>query len=167
MEPNKTCCFTGHRRIPPDDLPFVAAALRREILRLVSEEGIVTFLSGGAVGFDTLAAETVLDVAREAPGVSLVIVRPCADQAHGWSARDAARHDAILARANEVVTLAPAYRPGCMQARNRYLVDHSSVVLCYLTERSGGTAYTVRYAVSQGLPIINTAPAQTDLLSGL
>lgn len=127
----------------------------------------MTFLSGGALGFDTLAAETVLDVAREAPGVSLVIVRPCADQARGWNARDAARHDAVLTHANEVVTLAPAYRPGCMQARNRYLVDHSSVVLCYLTEKTGGTAYTVRYAVSRGLPIINTAPAQTDLLSEL
>ena len=167
MEPNKTCCFTGHRLIPADDLPLVAAALRREILRLCREEGIVTFLSGGALGFDTLAAETVLDVAREVPGISLVIVRPCADQAHGWSARDTARYESVLARASEVVTLAPAYRPGCMQARNRYLVDHSSVVLCYLTERSGGTAYTVRYARSRGVPVLNLAPAQTDLLSGL
>ena len=143
------------------------ASLRREVLRLVREEGIVRFLSGGAVGFDTIAAETVLEIAADYPNVELVIVRPCADQAHGWSARDTARYESVLARASEVVTLAPAYRPGCMQARNRYLVDHSSVVLCYLTERSGGTAYTVRYARSRGVPVLNLAPAQTDLLSGL
>ena len=137
------------------------------MLRLCREEGITVFLSGGALGFDTLAAETVLDVAREVPGVSLVVVRPCADQTRGWSSRDTARYDSILARASEVVTLAPAYRPGCMQARNRYLVDHSSIVLCYLTESTGGTAYTVKYAVSRGLPVVNTAPAKPDLLSGL
>jgi len=167
VELNRTCCFTGHRRIPSDDLPAVSAALRREVLRLCREEGITTFLSGGALGFDTLAAETVLSVAGEVPGVSLVIVRPCEDQARGWNARDAARYESILARANGVVTLAPAYRPGCMQARNRYLVEHSAVCLCYLTERSGGTAYTVRYAASRGLPIVNVAPPGPDLLSGL
>ena len=66
MDATKTCCFTGHRRIPADDLPAVAAALRREVLRLCREEGITVFLSGGALGFDTLAAETVLrDFAAE------------------------------------------------------------------------------------------------------
>ena len=143
------------------------SSLRREVLRLVREEGVSRFLSGGAVGFDTLAAEVVLEMIADYPYVSLVIVRPCADQTRGWSKADVARHDAILARASEVVTLTPAYRPGCMQARNRYLVEHSGVCICYLAERSGGTAYTVRYAASRGLPIVNLAPQEPDLLSGL
>ena len=143
------------------------ATLRREVLRLVREEGIVRFLSGGAVGFDTIAAETVLEIAADYPNVELVIVRPCADQTRGWNARDTARYEAILARARDVVTLEPAYRPGCMQARNRYLVDHSAVCICYLTEPAGGTAYTVRYAASRKLPVINLAPPEPDLLSEL
>ena len=167
MDAKNTCCFTGHRRIPEGELPAVAAALRREVLRLIREDGIVRFLSGGALGFDTLAAETVLEIAADVPGISLVIVRPCADQTRGWNAKDTARYDAILSRASEVVTLSPAYHPGCMQARNRYLVEHSSTVLCYLAERTGGTAYTVRYAISRGLPVVNVAPAKTDLLSEL
>ena len=167
MDTNAVCCFTGHRRIPDGVLPRVMSALRREVLHLVREEGVTRFLSGGALGFDTLAAEVVLEVIADHPHVSLVIVRPCADQTRGWNASDAARHEAILARASEVVTLAPAYRPGCMQARNRYLVEHSGRCLCYLTERSGGTAYTVRYAASRGLPIVNLAPGEPDLLSEL
>ena len=143
------------------------SSLRREVLRLVREEGFTRFLSGGAVGFDLLAAEAVLEVAADYPNVELVIVRPCADQTRGWNAKDVARYEAILARANDVVTLEPAYRPGCMQARNRYLVDRSSIVLCYLTESSGGTAYTVRYARSRGVPVLNLAPPEPDLLSGL
>ena len=162
-----TCCFTGHRRVPDEDLPLVSQSLRREILRLIREEGIERFLSGGALGFDTLAAEVVLEVAADYPNVSLVIVQPCADQARSWNVDDVRRYGEMLRRASEVVTLAPAYRPGCMQARNRYLVEHSAVCLCYLTERSGGTAYTVRYAASRGLPIVNVAPPGPDLLSGL
>ena len=162
-----TCCFTGHRRVPDEDFSLVSQSLRREILRLIREEGIVRFLSGGALGFDTLAAEVVLEVAADYPNVSLVIVQPCADQARGWNVEDVRRYGEMLRRANEVVTLAPAYRPGCMQARNRYLVENSSVCVCYLAERSGGTAYTVRYASSLGLPVINLAPPKPDLLFGL
>ena len=44
-----------------------------------------------------------------------------------------------------------------MHRRNRYLVDHGCVCVCYLTGDSGGTAYTVRYAEKQGLEIINIA----------
>lgn len=167
MEANAVCCFTGHRRIPGAVLPRVISSLRREVLRLVRDEGVTRFLSGGALGFDTLAAEAVLEIAADYPCVSLVIVRPCEDQTRGWSRADIARYNAILDRASEVITLADAYHPGCMQERNRYLVEHSTVCLCYLTEPSGGTAYTVRYAVSRSLPVVNLAPPKPDLLSGL
>ena len=46
---------------------------------------------------------------------------------------------------------------GCMYKRNRHLVDHSGVCVCYLTKDSGGTTYTVRYARAHGLEIINLA----------
>lgn len=44
-----------------------------------------------------------------------------------------------------------------MFKRNRHLVDCSSVCVCYLTKPSGGTAYTVKYAASGGLTIVNIA----------
>ena len=44
-----------------------------------------------------------------------------------------------------------------MHKRNRHLVDHSSICVCYLTEDRGGTAYTVNYAKKQGLKVINLA----------
>ena len=42
-----------------------------------------------------------------------------------------------------------------MHKRNRYLVDNSSVCICYLTEATGGTAYTVDYAQTKNLTVIN------------
>jgi len=44
-----------------------------------------------------------------------------------------------------------------MQRRNRYLVDHSGVCLCYLTQETGGTVYTVGYAGQKGLQVVNIA----------
>ena len=44
-----------------------------------------------------------------------------------------------------------------MFKRNRYLVDHSSLCICYLTRQTGGTAYTFNYAKNKGIEIINIA----------
>ena len=37
-------------------------------------------------------------------------------------------------------------KKGCMHARNRYMIDNSSLCIAYMTRQSGGTAYTVKYA---------------------
>ena len=58
------------------------------------------------------------------------------------------------------MTVSPRYTHYCMLQRNRYLVDHSSRLVCYLIRDTGGTAYTVRYALQQGVPVENLALSQ-------
>ena len=41
--------------------------------------------------------------------------------------------------------------------RKRHLVDNSSACISYLTENKGGTFYTVNYAKSKGVEVINIA----------
>ena len=64
MERETSCCFTGHRRIPLQDGLWLRRMLREEIARL-AQEGVVSFLAGGALGFDTMAAQEVLRVRAE------------------------------------------------------------------------------------------------------
>ena len=59
----------------------------------------------------------------------------------------------IKAAADEVVILHESYLPGCMQERNRALVDSSSACIAFCRRATGGTAYTLRYARSRGLEI--------------
>ena len=66
-------------------------------------------------------------------------------------------YERIKALADKVVYTSQEYTKGCMHKRNRHLVDHSSVCVCYLTKKDGGTAYTVDYAEKQGLEIFNLA----------
>lgn len=151
-----TCCFTGHRSIPPEGRRELARRLEETILRLY-RRGVRYFGAGGALGFDTLAAQVVLRLREECPGVKLILVLPCPSQAKGWKPEDVAEYEQIKSQANEVVYTSQEYTRGCMHKRNRYLVDHSGVCVCYLTKDSGGTAYTVRYAKAHGLEIINLA----------
>lgn len=67
------------------------------------------------------------------------------------------RYDDIKQKADKVVYTSQEYTRGCMHKRNRHLVDNSSACISYLTENKGGTFYTVNYAKSKGVEVINIA----------
>ena len=159
------CCFTGHRRIPAGAIGSIRERLQREIERLYTENAITVFYAGGATGFDALASEAVIERREVHPDIRLVIVMPYKGQAKGRSAEERARQEHIKSSADEVICLAEHYYRGCMQRRNRYMVDHCGVCICYLTQDMGGTAYTVKYARKQGLFVINLAEAQQKCVS--
>lgn len=75
----------------------------------------------------------------------------------GWKAKDITIYEKIKQQADKVVYTSKEYTRGCMHKRNRHLVDNSSICVTYLTEQSGGTAYTVDYAIKHGLTVINIA----------
>ncbi len=151
-----TVCFTGHRDIPAEKRKDILRALARTIGNLYLE-GYRTFCTGGALGFDTLAAAVVLMLKKKKSDVRLHLVLPCPDQANGWKQTDTDMYEAIKKEADEISFAAPRYERGCMHARNRKLVDNSNVCVAYITRTSGGTAYTVSYAKQHNLRIINVA----------
>ena len=121
------------------------------------EQGYRYFGTGGALGFDTLAAQTVLELKSKYPEIKLILVLPCENQTLEWERAYIEEYERIKAAADKVVYTSKVYYSGCMHKRNRHLVDNSSLCICFLTEQSGGTAYTANYAQSQGLKIINVA----------
>ena len=152
----KTACFTGHRDIPQSELKQISKALKKAICEAY-ENGYRCFASGGAVGFDLEAAETVLSLKRKYRDIKLILVIPCPEQTKYWSEKEIKRYEKIKAKADKTVCVSDHYFNGCMQKRNRFLVDNSSLCICYLTKNTGGTAYTVRYAQKEGLKIVNIA----------
>ena len=153
---NCTACFTGHREIPSNELSTVSERLKRVLVDCIAN-GYRRFFAGGALGFDTLASQTVLGLKEEYPEIELHLALPCPDQSKSWGAVDIAEYERIKSAADSVVYVSDHYFRGCMQKRNRYLVDQSSICICYLTKQSGGTAYTVSYAEKKALRVINTA----------
>lgn len=154
---DKTCCFTGHRKLPTGLGRWILAAkLKKTIISQIKND-IQFFGAGGALGFDTLAAQTVLKLRKKYTHIKLILVLPCPTQTQKWVTEDVAEYERIKSQADKVVYTAQEYTKDCMFKRNRHLVDNSSVCICYLTRNSGGTAYTVNYAKDKGLEIVNVA----------
>lgn len=55
----QTACFTGHRRIPAEQVGGICEQLNTAIVSLI-ERGYIFFCAGGALGYDTLAAQAVI-----------------------------------------------------------------------------------------------------------
>lgn len=153
---NNTLCFTGHRKIPPEQYDSIARRLQKEIIDYIVN-GYLYFGAGGALGFDTLAAQTILRLKKDYPIIRLILVLPCITQSYGWNEMDKSIYEDIKSQADKVVYTSQEYLKGCMFKRNRHLVDNSSACICYLTENKGGTYYTVNYARQNNLKITNIA----------
>lgn len=152
----RTACFTGHRSIPKDEIKNLTKRLTDEVRNLIVQ-GYCYFGAGGALGFDIIAEQVVLQLRNEYPQIKLILVLPCLSQADRWSEKDRAIYEDIKARADKVVYTSQNYTRDCMFKRNRHLIDCSSLCICYLTELTGRTAYTVKYAKAKGITTVNLA----------
>ena len=147
---NKVCAFSGHRNLNSGG--FDNALLDRVILDLI-KMGTNTFLCGMAQGFDLAAAQSVLQY-KERYDIHLTACLPCANQSDTFSEKNRGIYNSVLERCDKVITLSPEYHSGCMHERDRFMVDNSDVLVCYLRRNSGGTFYTVNYARKCGRKII-------------
>lgn len=155
-----TCCFSGHR---PAKLPWGSnekddrcMALKLELaqrLDLLYGQGYRHFLCGMAEGCDMYFAEAVLSMRDMHPDISLEAVIPCGSQPDRWVKTQRQRYNMLLDRCDKVTVLQIAYTPDCMMRRNRYLVDHASLLFTCFNGSPGGTMSTVLYAQRQGLRI--------------
>ena len=151
----QTVCFTGHRHIPSDRYALLFDAL----LEVIEEEiakGATVFRTGGALGFDTMAALAVLSLRKRFPEIRLELILPCATQTRGWSKDDSVLYEQIKSQADSVRYVSTGYYAGVLQQRNRALVENADVCVAYLCNSSGGgTAYTASLALKNGLELIN------------
>lgn len=150
-----TACFTGHRSLPRESEADIRAVTERAVRDLILC-GYDTFLTGGALGFDTLAQLTAVRLRREFPYLRVVMVIPCQNQDAPWSERDRSLYRTLLRLSDERIVLHEQYTVSCMHERNRYMIDHSSVcIACHDGRVRGGTASTVRYAAQSGIRVVN------------
>lgn len=145
----KECCFTGHREFY-DDENLIRAALDKLIYSLI-ERGYDTFRTGGAVGFDMLAAQEVLFIKREFPHIKLHIYAPCLTQNKYYTKEQNKLYLEQINAADKIFCVSEKYYSGCMQKRNRALVDGADFCVAYLRHHGGGTDFTVRYAEQNGV----------------
>lgn len=149
-----TCSFTGHRQIKNAHSNAILPVLDQEISNAY-ERGCRTFLAGGAIGFDTIAAREVIKFRLTHPDVRLVLYLPCMDQDKLWSEEQREAYAHILSSADEVIYVRDAYVEGCMRERNFLLASKCDMIICYVGHSRSGAAQTMRMADSMGKEIVN------------
>ena len=161
MEPEHTCCFTGHR---PDKLPWgndeadprcvaLKASMHREIEGLYCR-GFRHFISGMAMGCDLYFAEAALELRKQLPDLTVEGAVPCPTQASRWPEDQRRRWRELLDCCDLETVVQQNYDRYCMHRRDRYLVDRAGAVLAVFDGTPGGTQYTLNYAMDKRLEIL-------------
>lgn len=169
-----TVAFTGYRLqkmpFPEDEKNDLYTRFREQELKVINrlmELGYTDFISGVAQGFDTWAAEDVLSLKKKNKSITLECAIPCPQQDNQWSADDQRRRKKILRHATSSITTGDYPSKANFLKRNRYMVDKADVVVCAYDGQSGGTAYTVKYALDNDKIVIQINPqtAKVSIIS--
>ncbi len=149
----KTICFTGHRRLSQKQYDWLAETLPSVIERAI-DRGFTRFISGGALGFDQLAAETIVWL-KDSYNIELWLAEPFLDFSSKWDASQKKLYNLTKGKANKVCTLEWSYFDGVYQERNEWMVDESSVVIAAWNGNPSGTKNTVDYAVTKNKRVLH------------
>lgn len=175
-----TMCFTGHRQVVPVNYqgppwPGQSSIVFEHhnafvqtlagVLLQMNDVGYTTFISGGALGVDQLAARAVLELKRIGKPVHLIIAKPFPGQDGKWPAKSKAEFQRICSMADQVVDVSlGAYSLYKMQVRNEWMVNNSHLVFAaWDGVRKGGTWNCIQYACSKGKPPMSMNPSTFEL----
>ncbi len=165
-----TCCFSGYRiekcRSERGTVRCARAVRRAPLDAAVAEaaaDGCTRFLPVCPPALICGPPKLFCARAPHSP-VQLLCAVPFDGQADRFPLEWKRRFNRCLLAADKVYALSRSYHAGCFAARNRFMVDASSRLICYYDGRSGGTAQTVHMAEQSGLKIVNLADGQLSLL---
>lgn len=155
---NTTLCFSGHRKLPTGEKMLeLEDKLAIEIYNSI-KGGYNTLLFGGAVGFDFLCAWDCLLNRHifKKNNVKVIAVVPFENQAECWTKKQQQEYSNILSKCDEVIILSDSYHEKVYYNRNKWLIDHSSRLICYCCGNDiTATGQTTKMAKKAGLEIIN------------
>lgn len=164
----KTVSFTGHR--PDkflgkyDESHLQTRAIKGELAKQIKalvEIGYGEFISGGALGIDTWAAEIIVEFKKAKPNLKLTIAKPFPSQDSMWPEESKTRFKGFCDSADKIVDVSDdPYAAWKMQTRNEWMVDNSDLVLAVWDGSSGGTGNCVKYAKKKNKEIIIIDPSK-------
>lgn len=162
---NKTCCFTEHRIIPPGEESKILIRVRHRLIPLI-QSGVTYFGVGGALGFDTMMANLLLELKKENSRMRIIEVLPFKGYRAKWTPEQQLHAKNLDRQMDKIVYVSKEPSRGAYLARDRHLVDGSRYCICYCNKPTGGTAFTVKYALERGLTVYNASSFDVNSLLG-
>ena len=155
-------CFSGYR---PEKLPWGedesdprCAALKKRLYDAAESacaQGYRHFICGMANGCDLYFFDAARYLRLSHPEVTIEAAIPFSGQADRWRPELRARYDYDLRQCDYQTLVQEAYTPDCMMRRNRYMVDHASLLIAVNDGLRGGTRSTIEYAFRRGVSVLD------------
>jgi uncharacterized phage-like protein YoqJ len=157
---NTTICFTGHRKIngvyPDNNNQHKWMNLFIYLITVIERahsHGYRTFISGGALGVDQIAAWAVVNRMANPVYKNLIlkIAKPFPSFYSKWPKETIETFHKLLDYATEVIDVSDGpYASWKMHHRNKWMVDNSAAVIAIWDGRkSGGTWNCISYALEK------------------
>ena len=158
-----TCCFAGHREIPEGEESKIKIRVYHRLQPLI-QQGVIYYGVGGALGFDRMMIEYLIQLRKENKRIKLIEVLPFEGYRRKWPEEEQEKAQVLDKQMDKIVYVSKEPSKGAYLARDRHLVDCSSYGISYCTRATGGTAYTVKYALENGLTVYNASSFDVGML---
>ncbi|MBQ7660069.1 MAG: hypothetical protein IJS26_04980 [Alphaproteobacteria bacterium] len=162
---NKTCAFLGNdydfthgkKRLRRPDLAL-RLRVQAQIVDLIENEDVDTFLVGEIGGFEEDAYESVLEVKKSYPDIKIILVISKLAELHPTGLDD--RHLIYRGKYFDDFILpdkcALGYKRLGIVYRNRYIIEHADFIVAY-NERHGRAFEFCKRAENKGVRVIELA----------
>lgn len=137
--------------------------LEELIKNLIEKESVTQSIFAVALGVETYAANIVLNLKAQYPGITLECAIPRETQAVKWNERDRDIYYDLLAKCDKETLLQQNYTSDCMQKRNEYMVDNSDYVIAVWNGKPSGTGNTVKYAKKKNKVVLLVNPQTLEI----
>ena len=140
-----TCCFLGHKETPSS----VYEKLEEAVEKVIVEDGVSSLLVGNQGQFDSMALSALRKIKLKYPHITFnVVLAYMPAEKEMWSPYEYG--ETMLPGGIESVH--PRY---AVSWRNKWMVNESDMVICYITHGWGGAAKYVELAEKKGKRVTN------------
>lgn len=182
----KICTFTGHRpnKLYGYNLKHPKYLELNKFLESILEEkiknGYDVFISGGALGFDTVAFLSVNNLKKKYPHIKNILAIPFEEQYIKWNESDKKIYFGMKKLADKIIyvdtvegynrTVAPngKFNANKLKIRNEYMIDESDCLIALWNyDNKSGTGHCVRYAknkLSENILVIDPKTFSTSFI---
>ena len=140
-----TCCFFGHKDTPSS----VYEKLEEAVEKIIVEDGVSSFLVGNQGQFDSMALSALRKLKLKYPHINYnVVLAYMPAEKEVWNPYEYG--ETMLPEGIESVH--PRY---AISWRNKWMVNESDMVICYITHGWGGAAKYAELANKHNKTILN------------
>lgn len=147
---NRVCCCFGHRFVYSP----IESLLEQVLIRLITDHGVTTFMSGGMGDFDCKFEKAVRSLKHHFPQLRLILVKP-------YFTKDINEYGKLYYQLYDDVIipdeLANVHYKAAIGKRNQWMAEQCDYCVAFVRDNFGGAYKAVRYAAKKQKTIYNLA----------